>query len=103
MSVLAFVLVLAGSLEVILEFGSVTFLVVSLLMAYANYKIRDLTNSSVLMTSISFFGLLAGTGFILYYEYTNQPEQLLFIVVAYSVLTVGSWVFSRRPTRKAGN
>jgi amino acid transporter len=95
MCVLAFLLVLVGSLEVILEFGSVTFLIVSLLMAFANYKIRHLTNSSTLVTIISFLGLLAGTGLILYYEYNNQPEQLGFILTLYAILTICSWLFSR--------
>jgi amino acid transporter len=95
MSILAFLLVIVGSLEVILEFGSVTFLIVSLLMAFANYKIRYLTNSSTLVTIISFLGLLAGTGLILYYEYNNQPEQLVFILMLYTILTVSSYLFSR--------
>ena len=95
MSVLAFLLVLAGSLEVILEFGSVTFLLVSLLMAYANYKIRHLTNSSLLITTTSIVGLLVGTTLILYYEFTSQPQQLIFIIGIYSLLTVSSWFFSR--------
>lgn len=95
MSIFAFMLVLAGSLEMILEFGSVTFLVVSLLMAFANYKVRTLTKSSTLITLISFFGLIIGTVFILYYEYTNQPEQLIFIIVLYALLTLSSWIFSK--------
>ena len=61
MATLAFILVLAGGLELILEFGSVTFLLVSLLMAYANYKIRDLTNSSSALTIIAIVGLMGGT------------------------------------------
>ena len=95
MSVLAFLLVLAGSLEVILEFGSVTFLLVSLLMAYANYKIRHLTNSSLMITTTSIVGLLVGTALILYYEFTSQPQQLIFIIGIYSLLTISSWLFSR--------
>lgn len=95
MAVLAFFLVLAGSLEVILEFGSVTFLLVSLLMAYANHKIRDLTNSSLFITAVSFLGLLIGTTLILYYEFNNQPQQLIFIIGIYILLTIGSWLFSK--------
>ena len=95
MSTLAFALVLAGSLEVILEFGSVTFLLVSLLMAYANYKIRDLTQSSLLITLVSMIGLAIGTALILYYEFNNQPRQLLFIIGLYILLTLSSWLFSR--------
>lgn len=96
MATLAFLLVLAGSLQVILEFGSVTFLLVSVLMAYANYKIRDLTNSSLFITAVSFFTLLLGTLLIFYYEYNTQPQQLIFIIVIYIFLTLGSWLFSRK-------
>jgi len=103
MAVLAFLLVLAGSLEVILEFGSVTFLLVSLLMAYANFKIRDLTNSSLFITAISFIGLLIGTVLILYYEFNNQAQQLKFIVGLYILLTIGSWLFSRSKVHQADN
>ncbi len=103
MAILAFFLVLAGSLEVILEFGSVTFLLVSLLMAYANYKIRNLTNSSLFITTVSFFSLLIGTALILYYEFNNQPQQLIFIVGLYTLLTIGSWLFSRSKVHQVGN
>ena len=95
MSSLAFCLVLAGSLQVILEFGSVTFLLVSLLMAYANYKIRDLTNSSAFLTLFSLFGLLLGTVFIIYYEINAQIQQLIFIGGIYGILTLCSWLYSR--------
>lgn len=94
MSMLAFLLVLAGGLELILEFGSVTFLLVSLLMAYANYKIRHLTHSSTALTIFAIFALFSGTILIFYYEFSNQPQQMLFIVVIYILLTVGSWFYS---------
>ena len=95
MSSFAFLLILAGNLELILEFGSVTFLLVSLLMAYANYKIRHLTKSSATISILSMMGLLLGTVLIVYYELINQPEQLLFIGGIYVFLTIGSWVYSR--------
>jgi amino acid transporter len=95
MALLAFLLVLAGSLELILEFGSVTFLLVSLLMAYANFKIRKLTHSSSVLTILAFFGLLSGTLLILYYELTYQPQQMLFIAGLYALLTLGAWIYSR--------
>jgi amino acid transporter len=102
MAILAFLLVLAGSLEVILEFGSVTFLLVSLLMAYANYQIRDLTGSSTFITVLSFLALLCGAVLILYYEINNQPQQLVFILGLYAMLTAGSWLFSRGKNNKVG-
>jgi len=103
MAVLAFALVLAGSLELILEFGSVTFLLVSLLMSYANYKIRELTNSSLLITVTSFFGLLMGAFLILYYEFSRQPQQLLFILGLYAVLTISSWLFSKNKFKRVSS
>ncbi len=95
LSMFAFCLVLAGNLELILEFGSVTFLLVSLLMAYANYRIRDLTASSVVLTLLAFFGLLAGTVLILYYEFSDQPKQMLFILGFYTVLTLAAWLYAK--------
>ncbi|MDX1800332.1 MAG: APC family permease [Marinobacter sp.] len=102
MASLAFGLVLAGSLEVILEFGSVTFLLVSLLMAFANFRIRDKTGSSLTVTLTACAGLLGGTVLILFYEYRHQPEQLVFILVLYALLTSGSWLYSRRRQRSPG-
>ncbi len=78
MSVLAFCLVLIGDLKVILEFSSVTFLLVSLLMAFTNFKIYKQTSSSLWITLFAIVGLLSGLMLILYYEYTTQVEQLLF-------------------------
>jgi len=96
MAILAFTLVLAGSLQLILEFGSITFLLVSVLMAYANYRIRDLTHSSAIITIVSLLGLALGAALIFYYEFNNQPEQLVFILGLYSLLTAASWLYSRR-------
>ena len=96
MSVSAFLLVLAGNLVVILEFGSVTFLLVSLLMAYANFKIRHRTASLATISILSMLGLFFGTVLIIYYELINQPEQLLFIAGLYVLLTFGAWLYSKK-------
>lgn len=95
MALLAFLLILVGGLELILEFGSVTFLLVSLLMAYANYKIHDLTNSSPTLTVFAIIGLMTGTILIFYYEFNNQLEQMIFIAGIYILLTLASWFYSR--------
>jgi amino acid transporter len=90
MALTASLLILVGGLQLILEFGSITFLLVSLLMAIANFKIRKKTNSSTVFTLIAIGGLLTGTVFILTYEYNTKPEQLLFIVGLYLMLTLGA-------------
>jgi len=94
MSLLAFLLVLVGTLQEILEFGSITFLLVSLLMAVANYRIRRQTGSSTLTTLLTIAGLALGTVLILFYEASNQPRQLIFIVLLYALLSAGSWLYS---------
>ncbi|MBW2682031.1 MAG: APC family permease [Deltaproteobacteria bacterium] len=96
MAIFAFLLVFIGSLELILEFGSVTFLLVSLLMAYANFKIRNVTGSSLILTLLAFLGLMCGTASIVYFELKHQPQQLLYIAGLYAVLTISAWVYSRR-------
>ncbi len=100
MSTLAFSLIIVGNLRVILEFGSVTFLLVSFLMAYTNHKIGDKTGSSKPITLFTMAGLALGTVLILYYEATTQPEQLVFIGGLYILLTLGAWGYSRikKPT-----
>jgi amino acid transporter len=103
MSAFAFGLVLIGNLKVILEFGSITFLLVSVLMAYANFRIRHLTGSSALISILSITGLIFGALLIVYYELITQPEQLLFIAGLYALLTAGSWIYSRISQKKSGD
>jgi amino acid transporter len=95
MSTLAFFLILIGDLKVILEFSSVTFLLVSFLMAYANFKIYKKTSSSLIITIFAIIGLLVGMILILYYEYTTKIEQLYFIAGLYIALTFGAFAYSR--------
>jgi len=99
MALTASLLILIGGLQLILEFGSITFLLVSLLMAIANFKIREKTNSSTIFTLIAIGGLLTGTVFILTYEYNTKPEQLLFIVGLYLILSLAALGYGRLRSR----
>lgn len=94
MALCAISLILLGDLKVILEFGSITFLLVSFLMAYANFKMRKQTQSSLILTLLAMVGLSIGTFFILYYEATTQIKQVYFIVGLFAVLTLLAWLFS---------
>lgn len=100
MAFFAFCLILLGNLKVILEFGSVTFLLVSLLMALANLKMYKFTKSSLIVTILSVFGLLFGTIAILYYEATEQIEQVYYIVGLYIILTLMAWLFVKKNKEK---
>jgi len=95
MAATATLLILVGGLRLILEFGSITFLLVSLLMAVANFKIRKKTNSSTLFTIIAILGLLIGVTLILFYEFKTQPDQLFFIAGLYAVLSIGAWSYAK--------
>lgn len=96
MAAMASLLILLGGLELILEFGSITFLFVSLLMAIANFKIRKKTNSSFLVSFLGIILLTLGTILILYYEFTEEWEQMMFIVGLYILLAFGAYLFSRK-------
>ncbi len=96
MSGLAFCFVLAGSLQVILEFGSITFLLVSLLIAATNHKMREETNSHAIFTTLSMGGLLAGTLVLVGYKVLTQPEQLFYILGLYTFLTLGAFAYVKR-------
>jgi amino acid transporter len=96
MAVMASILIVIGGLELILEFGSITFLLVSLLMALANYKIRDKTNSSQFLTALSIIALGVGAILILYYEFTTKWEQMIAIIILYIILALGAWQFSKK-------
>ena len=91
----ASLLIIIGGLELILEFGSITFLVVSLLMAYANIVIRDKTRSSLAVSMAALLSLFAGTVFIFYYEFTHKPEQMVFILFLYFFLALGAYVYAK--------
>lgn len=103
MSGLAFCLVLASNLEVILQVGSFTFLLVSLLMTYANYKIRTHTNSSTILIIIALSALSASTVLILYYVVSTQIKQIFFIGGLYALLTLGSLLFTRSKQNRINN
>ncbi|WP_295420680.1 APC family permease [Sulfurovum sp.] len=95
MAATASLLILSGGLRLILEFGSITFLLVSLLMAVANFKIRKQTRSSTFLTLLSILGLLVGAALILYYEFHTKPDQLFFIVGIYAILSIGAWGYAK--------
>ena len=96
MAILASLLIIVGGLELILEFGSITFLLVSLLMAIANHKIRDRTNASGLWTVISIIGLSIGGILILYYELSNKWEEMAIILLLYLILALAARFYSKK-------
>ncbi|MCB9235587.1 MAG: amino acid permease [Bacteroidia bacterium] len=96
MAILAFALILSGGLQIILEFGSITFIIVSFLMAYSNYVKRAETKTHIFPAMVAMVGLLLGGILIFYYEATEAPEQLIYIFSIYLILVVAAWIYARR-------
>lgn len=93
-------LILIGGLELILEFGSITFLMISLLVACTNLVIRKQTKSSTILTILAIIAL-AGSGIlILYYEFTHALLQMLFIISLYFLLTLGAFIYARKTNKR---
>lgn len=96
MSILAFGLILSGGLQLILEFGSITFIIVSFLMAYTNFRKRAETKTHILPAVIAMSGLLLAAVLIFHFELKENPMQFLYIVSIYLLLIAGSRLYSRR-------
>ncbi len=96
MATMAAILIIAGGLRLLVEFGSITFLVVSLLMAIINHQIRKKTNSSSVITISAIIGLSMGGILILYYEFTHKWEQMVAILFVYVLLGIGAWFYSKK-------
>lgn len=99
MAILSFSLILIGGLEIILEFGSITFIIVSFLMAYANYVKRHETKTRLLPAIIAMVGLLIGGILIFYFVFSEKPIQLLYILVIYLILILGAIIYARKNKR----
>lgn len=96
---LSFGLILAGNLQVILQFGSLTFLIVSLLVTFANFRMRFRTQSSTPVVVASMLCLMSAACFMLFFEFQHEPLQLLATLVLYVGLGVLAWMFSRQTNR----
>lgn len=96
MASLAGFLILVGGLRLLVEFGSITFILVSLVMSIINYQIRAKTNSSSLVTIIAIIGLTMGAILILYYEFTHKWQQMLAIIISYILLALFAWIYAKR-------
>lgn len=95
MALFAILLIIVGDLELILEFGSITFLLVSILMAYANFTIRHKTQANPFIILVTLVSLFFGTLLIFYYEYTTDVHQIYFIVSLYVILSMAAFLFSK--------
>lgn len=92
MFISAMAFVLLGNLESILQFGSITFILVSLLMAIANHVIRQKTEAHGACTLTAVIGLAMAATLILYYEYVT--DNVMQILAIYALITLGALIYS---------
>lgn len=92
---LASLLIFTGSLQVILEFGSITFIIVSVLMAMANYKMRNQTKTHGLIALFAIISLALGGICLLYYEFETDISNLIYIFGLYGLLLIAAFVYAK--------
>lgn len=100
MTILAILLIFSGELQLLLEFGSITFILVSFLMAVANYKMRKETNTQAVIALIALIGLFAAGVTILAYEFTHNIKQLGYILSVYACVIGMAYLYSKRTEMK---
>lgn len=89
LALLAWLLVLSNRLDLILEFGSLTFMLVSLLMAVANLKLRKQTGANPWLASIAVVALAGGCVLILAWQFRTEPARLA-ITLAVGLVVMAS-------------
>lgn len=99
MGILAFALILSGGLQLLLEFGSITFIIVSFLMAFANARKRKETKTHIVPATVAMTGLFLAGIMILWFEAREAPGQLAFILTLYVVLMLSALLYAKKAGR----
>ena len=92
---------LMGNLESILQFGSITFILVSLLMAIANFKMRHKTKANGFIAITALIGLATAAVLILYYELITNRLDVVIILGIYAILTLLALLYSSIRSRNS--
>ena len=95
MFVLASLFVLFGALESIVAFSSITFLLVSLAVAVANFILRERTGASAAVVIASILLMGATVGLMLWYLWHEDPETLADIGLIYLLIAMVFLIFRR--------
>lgn len=100
MALIALLLVWSGSLEKVLEFGSITFMASSLLVAVAAYKVRRQARASSLILVSSIIGLLAGIVLLVAYQVTQETTTISYTFGLYAIIGLLAAYYARRNTNR---
>jgi hypothetical protein len=89
-------MVILGGLEELLEFSSITFIIVSLLMAHANFVKRKETGTHPVLAVGTMALLAMGMFAILRYQWLFHTKALSVTLVIYATLGIGAASYARR-------
>ena len=96
LTALAAAFTLLGSLSVIAEFSSMTFLLVSIGVSLANLKLRARTGASPALAGLGLVLMLVTVVTIAVYLAVHNPEELLVILALYLVVAAAAVTYNRR-------
>ena len=85
-----------GSLSLIAEFSSLTFLLVVLLVALAGWRLRAAIEVNPWLAAAGFLLVLFVAATLLGYLAVHRPGELAALLAIYAVVGAGAWYFGRR-------
>ena len=94
------VLALAGSLDVIASFSSLTFLIVSLAVSVANLRLEERTGAVVPIVVAGIVLMSTTIALLIWYLATNQPRDLAFVAAMYAAAVGAQRLFAWQQGRK---
>lgn len=101
MAAAAMVLVATGGLQLIVEFGSITFIGVSLAIAVANVRVRRAAGSSSVLSWASVVGLSVAAVLLVAYQLTHDPQRFGAVAVVALVLVGGARRYARAKNHRS--
>jgi amino acid transporter len=85
-----------NSLDTIASFSSLTFLLVSLGVGIANYRLRAITNSNGTVIISGILVVVVTIGLLLFYMWNHERDTLYAVGVLYAAVFAAELLFSKR-------
>ena len=96
MTLLGLAFALLGGLEIIASFSSMTFLLVSIAVSVANWRLRDKTRARVPIILAGIALMTITVSLLLVHLATERPITLIQLLALYLLAGLPAWYFARR-------
>jgi amino acid transporter len=93
---------LAGELEVIAAFSSLTFLLVSIAVSLANFKLRAQTRSRARLITLGLLLMATTVVLLVVHLWESSRGTLMWIAAIYGAILAAELVFSKKALRRIG-